>query len=175
VSVKRSYTSTRRRAQAQQTRQSIVDAALQLFVANGYAATTIQGVAQAAGVAAPTVYAVFGNKRELLRQVIESAIVDDVDPLSITERPESAAIAAEPDPRRRAERDAALSRSIVERLAPIVRIAQEAAASDPELGAMMTTLKAARRQEMTAAARVLAGQDGLRTDDHEAAATLYVL
>lgn len=39
----------------------------------------------------------------------------------------------------------------------------------------MEVVKAARRQEMTASAGILAGPDGLRVDDEEAAATLYVL
>ena len=36
-----------------------------------YVAVTIQAVADEAGVAVQTVYAVFGNKRELLRQVLD--------------------------------------------------------------------------------------------------------
>ena len=52
----------------------ILDAALELFVAKGYAATTIQAIAEQAGVAPQTVYAVFGNKPELLRQLIERTI-----------------------------------------------------------------------------------------------------
>ena len=68
-----------------------------------------------------------------------------------------------------------MTRSIVERVAPVVRVAEEAAASDPDLAAMMEQCKAARRHEMIASARILAGPDGLRVDPEEAAATLYVL
>lgn len=176
MSVKRSYSSARREAQARETRRSVLDAAHELFVATGYAATTIQAIAERGGVAVQTVYAVFGSKRELLRQLIERTIVgDDDDPLPITERTAAQSIAAEPDPRRRAELDAAISRSIIERIAPIVRVAAEASASDPELAEMMEAVKAARRQEMTAAARILAGPDRLPTDPEHAAATLYVL
>lgn len=135
----------------------------------------MQSIAQEAGVAVQTVYAVFGNKRELLRQLIETSITGDDEPEPITERAEAQAVAAEPDPRRRAELDAAMSRSITERVAPIVRVVGEAAASDPELAAVMDTVKAARREEMIASARIIAGPDGLRVDDEEAAATLYVL
>ncbi len=117
----------------------------------------------------------FGSKRELLRQLIERTIAGDDDPLPITERAAAQSVAAEPDARRRAGLDAALSRSIIERIAPIVWVAAEAAASDPELAGMMDAVKAARRQEMTAAAGILAGPDGLRVDQEEAAATLYVL
>lgn len=175
VSVKRSYSSAKREAQARETRRSILDAAHELFVTNGYAATTIQAIAERAGVAVQTVYAVFGNKRELLRQLIESTITGDDEPLPITERAEAKTVAAEPDARRRAELDAALSRSITERVAPIVRVAEEAAPSDPELAAMLDAVKAARRKEMVASARIVAGPDGLRVSHEEAAATLYVL
>jgi len=176
VSVKRrAYTSDKRRAQARQTRRSILDAAHELFVARGYAATSLQAIAGQAGVAVQTVYAVFGSKRELLRQLIESTITghDELGP--IAERPEAQAVGAEPDARRRAALDAALSRSIIERVAPIVRVASEAAASDPELAEMFEAVKSARRQEMTSAATVLAGPQGLRVPAEEAAATLYVL
>jgi AcrR family transcriptional regulator len=175
VSVKRPYASAKRAAQARETRRAILDAALDCFMAGGYSATTIQAVADHAEVAVQTVYAVFGSKRELLRQLIESTIAGDDDSVPVAERSEFRAVAAEPDPQRRARLDAAFSRSIVERVAPIVRIASEAAASDPELAAMMETVKAARRDEMVAAARALAGADGLRASEKEAAATLYVL
>ncbi len=175
MSVKRSYSSARREAQARETRRSILDTAHELFVAGGYAATTIQAIAERAGVAVQTVYAVFGTKRELLRQLIEATITGDDDPVPITERAEAQVIAAEPDPRRRARLDAAFSRSITERVAPIVRVAGEAAASDPELAAMMEAVKAARRKEMIASARIVAGPDRLRVSLDEAGATLYVL
>ena len=126
-------------------------------------------------MAVQTVYAAFGSKRELMRQLIESTITGDDDPTPVTERAESQAVAAEPDPRRRAQLDAALARAIVQRVAPLVRVAAEAAASDPELAAMMEAIKAARRREMLDGATLLAGPDGMRLDPEEAAATLYVL
>ncbi len=175
MAVKRKYSSAKREAQARETRRSVLDAAHELFVTTGYAATTIQAIADHAGVAGQTVYAAFGTKRELLRQLIERTITGDDDPRPITERPEVESIADEPDARRRAELDAAMSRSIAVRVAPIVRVASEAAASDPELAAMMEEVKAARRKEMVASAEIMAGPDGLRLDAKDAAATLYVL
>ena len=175
MSVKRPYSSARRDAQARETRRSILDAALSLFVAHGYAATSIQTIAEEAGVAVQTVYSAFGNKRELMRQLIEATITGDDDPTPVTHRAESLAVTAEPDARRRAQLDAALSRTIVQRIAPIVRVAEEAAASDPELAATMEKIKTARRHEMLDSATFLAGPEGLRLDQEEAAATLYVL
>ena len=49
-SVKRDYRSELRTAQARQTRRSIVSEAARLFVEDGYGATTIDAVAEAAGV-----------------------------------------------------------------------------------------------------------------------------
>src|SRR5438552_18872477 len=70
----RRYDSTRRRAQAAQTRQDILKAALQLFLEVGYARTTINDVAAAAGVAVETIYRGFGSKAALFKGVAEVAI-----------------------------------------------------------------------------------------------------
>ena len=77
---RRAYTSDKRRAQARQTRRSILDAAARALCARGYAATSLQAIAEHAGVAVQTVYAVFGSKRELLRELIESTITGDDEP-----------------------------------------------------------------------------------------------
>jgi len=71
--------------------------------------------------------------------------------------------------------DVALSRSITERVAPLLRVAREAAASDLELARVLDAIKAARREEMVASARLVAASGRLRMNDEQAAATLYVL
>lgn len=173
--VKRSYFSAKRAAQAKETRESIVEAARRLFAAKGYVATTIQAIADEAGVAVQTVYAVFGNKRELLRRALEAAVTGDAEAQPLPERPEFLAIAAEPDLRRRAAIDAALVARISPRLAPIVKVVREAAAVDPEFSSIATEITARRRQDMAAAAEVLAGPGGLKMGLEDAIGTLYVL
>src|SRR5207244_13347049 len=69
----RRYDSTRRRAQAAQTRQDILKAALQLFLEGGYAGTTINDVAAAAGVEVESIYGGFGSKAALFKGAIEDA------------------------------------------------------------------------------------------------------
>jgi AcrR family transcriptional regulator len=54
-----------------QTRRAIVAAALELFRRRGYVATTIEAIAEAAGVAVSTVYYAFGSKLEILRAIRE--------------------------------------------------------------------------------------------------------
>lgn len=60
-----------RREQAEATRVRIAEAARSLFARDGYAATSMDGIAQEAGVAARTVYAAFGAKREILNLICE--------------------------------------------------------------------------------------------------------
>lgn len=172
---KRNYVSTKRSEQARATRWSIVQAALRLFVANGYTATTIQAIADDAGVAVQTVYAVFGNKRELVREALEAAIVDDADAETVNDRADVKAIAAEPDGRRRAEMAAAMVTQISTRIAPIAKVAREAASVDPEFAATADAITAGRRGDMLASARVLAGPGELRVPLEEAVGTLYTL
>ena len=172
---RRTYVSKRRSEQAGATRWAIVQAALRLFAANGFSATTMQAVADEAGVAFQTVYAIFGNKRELLRQTLEAAIVDDPEADAVAERDEAKAIAKEPNARRRAELAAAMVTQNSSRIVPIVRVAREAAAVDPEFAATAASITAGRRQDMVASARLLAGPGTLRVPVEEAVGTLYTL
>jgi TetR/AcrR family transcriptional regulator of autoinduction and epiphytic fitness len=145
------------------------------FLSNGYGPTSIRAVAEEAGVAVQTIYAVFGNKRQLVLELVENAVTGDEHLSSVTEHPQTAAIRAEPDPRRRAQLDAALSRNIVERLLPVFKITSDAAAVDPEFAELNRSMIARRRAEMADAAAVLAGDDGLRVSPDDAAASLFVL
>src|SRR5258705_11671126 len=95
---RRPYESPRRREAAERTRKAIVGAARTLFLERGYALTTLEQVAEGAGVATPTVYATFGNKRELLFAVARTARRGDPGPTPLLERPEITRTLDEPDP-----------------------------------------------------------------------------
>jgi AcrR family transcriptional regulator len=69
----RSYQSPTRRRQADETRRRIADAARQLLVTHGYAGMTIDAIATEAGVAAQTVYSVFGSKTGILKELLDQA------------------------------------------------------------------------------------------------------
>ena len=70
---KRTYQSSVRQQQADETRQRIVDAARKCFLAHGYDETTIEAIATEAGVAVPTVYAAFRSKKGLLGEILHRA------------------------------------------------------------------------------------------------------
>ena len=170
----RRYVSPKREEQAKATRQAIREAAQRLFLSNSYGTTSIREIAEAAGVAVQTFYAVFGNKRQLLIEMVENAISGE-DELAAIERPEVQAMRAEPSPRRRAQLDAALARKVTERLLPVFKITSDAAAVDADFAELNRAMIAQRRAEMVGVATLLAGDGGLRGNPDNAAASLFVL
>src|SRR5438093_11218705 len=93
----RRYDSTRRRAQAAQTRQDILQAAQLLFLESGYTGTTINDISAAARVAVETIYRGFGGKAALFKGVMEAAIAGGAARAAIPpeERPVVGAMIAE--------------------------------------------------------------------------------
>ncbi|GAA4719313.1 TetR/AcrR family transcriptional regulator [Phytohabitans rumicis] len=83
----RRYRSAVREESARRTRRAVVGAAAELFVTRGYAGTSLADVAVAAGVARPTVFAAFGSKPALLRQVLDEALAGDDEPVPVAQRP----------------------------------------------------------------------------------------
>src|SRR5580700_10201311 len=94
------YASQVRDEQARRTRRAIVTAAHDLFLAQGYAATTIDGIADAAHVSRRTVFNSVGGKPALLKLALDWAFVGDDEPVALADRPAVKAIVAETDPRK---------------------------------------------------------------------------
>ena len=69
--VKRPYRSPLRQAQAEATRQRILDAGLELFAERGYPMTSVTQIAAAAGVSAETIYSSVGSKRGIIDALLE--------------------------------------------------------------------------------------------------------
>jgi AcrR family transcriptional regulator len=65
---------TLRDERAAVTRRRIADAARSLFRSRGYGATTLQAVADEAGVAVQTVYAVYGSKAGILHELRDTVL-----------------------------------------------------------------------------------------------------
>ena len=98
--MKRPYQSPLRRAQAQSTRLTIIEAAARLFVTRGYAGTSMDDIATAAGVGRATVFASVGGKAAILKAAYDIAIVGDDEPIPLPQRPWAIAVRNEPDPLR---------------------------------------------------------------------------
>jgi AcrR family transcriptional regulator len=143
-----------RAARTRATRRRIVAAATELFVTQGYGATTLEQIAARAGVAVQTVYFHFGNKRTVLKEAVDVAAVGDDEPVALLDRGWLDEARAEPDPRRVLEHWVGHGREILGRIGPIMGVVRDAALTDPEMAAQWATNEAQR----TTAFRVLVEQ-----------------
>jgi AcrR family transcriptional regulator len=100
---RRRYDASGRQEQAKAARRAVVIAARELFEEAGYRPTTINAVAQRAGVSAESIYKGFGNKAALVKAVFDFVIAGDDEPVAVVQRPEAEAIRAEPDVQRKIE------------------------------------------------------------------------
>lgn len=176
VEVKRPYQSSLRGAQAQSTREAVIAAAGRLFAERGYAATSIEEIAAAAGVSRATVFTSVGGKAALLKTALDVAIVGDDVPVSLPERPRSKAIRAEPDPRRYLALYAELVTEMDGRLAGIHEAVRGAAGVDPDARVLWETHLAQHRQGAANVIGDLLRKGGIRKDlDPETAADIVWL
>ncbi|WP_067832575.1 TetR/AcrR family transcriptional regulator [Actinomadura kijaniata] len=169
--------SGRRTGKAQETRRRILEAALALFVRDGYGATNLQDVAARAGVAVQTIYFVFGNKRTLLKELVDVTIAGDDEPVATMDRPWfTGALAADTAPRM-LDAYVAGTTAVLERVAPVGKVLEAAAASDPEVAALWPRDVDPRYVVHQAAAEALVTKPGARPDlsAREAADLLYGL
>jgi AcrR family transcriptional regulator len=171
--VKRRYDASRRQEAAARTRQAILDAALLLFAARGYAATPMTAIADHAGVALDTVYAAVGRKPELARLLIETAISGGTEAIPAEERDYVQAIRAAPDAGSKIAVYAAAMRAIAARLGPVLAILQQAALTDPQLATLWQEISARRAANMRLFAADLASVSALRMDLDEAADIIW--
>jgi AcrR family transcriptional regulator len=162
--VKRPYNSVLRDEQARATRRVIVEAAARLFVARGYGATTIDAIADEAGVGRKTVFTSVGSKARALKLAIDWAIVGDDEPVALLDRPVVRAGMVEPDPRRILTDFAHSLREIGARFGPLAEVAEAAAGIDPEIKALREEGRAQRLTGMRILAGVLAQRRALRPD-----------
>src|SRR6478672_12151520 len=128
---RRGYHAPRREAAATRTRQAIVRAAKQLFEERGWAGTTVQSIADAAGVSPKTVEADFGTKAALLEAAVAYAIRGDLDPRPVAQREAIAQIEQAPDAATMLTLHAAHLRRVHERSARIAFAVEQGAAADP--------------------------------------------
>ena len=144
VKGRRRYHSPLRAEQADGTRRRVLAAARELFLARGYAGTTVAAVARAAGVSPDTVYVSLGGKQGLLEGVLSMARYDPEDPTQRDQqhrRDEAGALA---DPHQRLRRLVELSCETLARISPVHAVLRGAADGHPSaarLSARMLRLR----------------------------------
>jgi AcrR family transcriptional regulator len=150
----RPYDNARRAAAARGTQERVVATAHRLLLERGYAGLAMADLAAEAGVSVPLLYKVFGTKPRLVKRVYDVLLAGDVDPVPVAERPALRALAADPDPRGKLARYAALGRAMSERAGPLVGVLLAAArAGEPELASFAATID---RERLAGAAALAA-------------------
>jgi AcrR family transcriptional regulator len=175
---RRGYDNTRRAEQARATRRRVVEAARTLLIAQGYGATTLAQVAAAAGVSVETVQKAFGTKARLTKAVYDETLVGDDEPVPLRERAAMTALFADPDPHSKLVRYAAIGRGLWDRLGDLVPVIMAgAAAGDPDLVALVATIRRESRGGATVIVRHLAAAGALRAglDEEQAIDEFWLL
>jgi AcrR family transcriptional regulator len=171
----RKYRSAVRDEQAARTRARILDAAGALFLDRGYARTTMQDVADRAGVARDTVHAVFGGKARVLTALIDQRLVPDGSVTNVTQTPAAQAVRDEPDPRRQIELFAEWIAGISTHLRPVFEILRTASAVEPEMADVFAEMDRFRMKNMQMYARWFAVRGPLRVSTKKAGEITWAL
>ena len=164
----------RRADKARRTRLALIAAAAELFAERGYTGTTIEAIAQKAGVARPTVFTSMpGGKPQLLKEARDVAIAGDDEPVPIPQRTWYVQTLAQSDPVVLLRMQSGNNRRILERVAALELVIR-ATGADP---ALATLAAEARRQRRFGAATItgrLHELGALRPGlTHEAAGDIY--
>lgn len=141
----RVYYSPRRTAAARQTREAILSAARSLFVEQGYVATTIEKIAERAGVSKPTVFAAIGPKRAIFKELRDVAVAGDDLAVPVVERPWYREALDEADPARSLRLHARNMVRMHERYANLHGVLRAGAGADEELRELWNTSERERR------------------------------
>lgn len=160
--VKGSTEAGRRREQrAWDTRARIAHAALRLFLERGYRATSIEAVANEAGVAPATVYQAFGTKHALLARALDVTVAGDTA-VPLLDRDWVARARARRSARRRLADVVQHAAEIAARTAPLKAVIRDAVAVDPRARDLLDEDHRRRRQTQRALVEIVVGGEGLR-------------
>lgn len=161
VKSKRRYDATRRRAQAARTRSTVLDVARREFLEHGYAATTVARIAAEAGTSVETIYKAFGGKSGIVRALWERGL-SGRGPVPAPERSDLLS-STETDPARVLRGWGAFSTEVAPEVAPILLLVRGAAATDPDMAALLADAEAQHRTRMRHNARRLQRRGWLRS------------
>ena len=162
-----SYNSPRRQQAAAAPREAIIEAALELFACQGYARTTVAQIAEAARVAANTVYTSVGGKPQLLAAITESGTGDPDVAETLT------AVARTSDPAEVIRLTAAGTRQVNERRAKAVAVLLDSAQADPAAAEMLQVTVRYYRETLGTLAGRLEDLGAVQSPDMSRAADIF--
>jgi AcrR family transcriptional regulator len=176
--LKREYDSSRRQAQAGETRRHILEAARKLFMERGYGGATAEAIAAEAGVSAQTIYAIFKNKKRMLVSLMNVSPTTGVeDPTPMPERANVQAVAQERDRHRQLEMFAQVVATNLDQAAVVSEIMSDAAKTEPDFNRILQKLNKQRLEHMTLAVQQFAANGPFRAemDEVQARDTVWTL
>ena len=145
----------RREVAAAETRREILRAARQLFARRGFAGTSVQQIAEEAGVAVQTIYSSVGPKSALVLALIGLIDEEAGIPALIAE------VARETDPRQLIATGVHLTRQLNERCGDILGVLFSAGPAEPDAAAVVAEGMRRHDQGASDAARRLAALGAL--------------
>jgi AcrR family transcriptional regulator len=165
VAETRRYDSPVRLAKTRRTRLRILDSARDLFLADGYAGTTLDAVAGRAEVSPQTVYNLVGGKATLFKTVYDVTLAGDDEPIPLADRPEMLRVRDASSARASLVAYAETSRLLWTRVGPLLRAATaQAAAGEPDLRAFVERIESERLTGTRLVVRSLDERFGLRPE-----------
>ncbi len=170
VKTRRPYEGAARQARTRRTRAAVVEAARNLFVERGYAATTIEAISDRSDTPQATVYRLFSSKLGILKEVLDVSVGGDDEVVAMTDRPQVRALLSHEDPKKQLAGFAALLRDLMARVGPVHRILADAARSDEDAASLLGEIARQRHEGQRRVARSLARSFALRPGLRERAA-----
>lgn len=136
-----------RRRRGDDTRRKVEEAAGELFADRGYQSTTMQAIADAAGVHVQTIYLAYGTKATLLASAATRLVAGAEDPASHpSERRWVRQIQAAADPKRKLRLYVRHIREVAPRIGRLVDVLRAAAPDDAEVAAFLAHMQEGRRE-----------------------------
>ena len=140
-------TSRERSRRGADTRRRIEQAAALLFTRDGYTATTMQAVADEAGVHVQTIYLAYRTKPALLAACAARLVAGEEDPSTHPgERRWAREVAAAPDPRAKLARYVKQIGDVTPRIAPLIDVLRTTARAEPDVAAFLEQMEHGRRE-----------------------------
>jgi len=160
VKAQRRYDASGRRERARRVQTHVLKVAEELFLRDGYAATTVATVATAGGVSVETIYKTFGGKPGLIR-AIQQAGLAGAGPRPAPDRSDEMS-SGDLKPHEILRNWATLTMEVMPRVAPIVLLVRSAGASDPDMATLLDEINDERLRRMRHNAQRLADRGALR-------------
>lgn len=134
----------KREESARRTEHSVIEAARKLFLDNGYGPTTIKQIAGEAGVSPETVYKRFGGKAALLKRVYDVTLAGDLEKRPMADRG-LRDLATQRSARAMLDGYVRFGLAFLDRVGPLVSLAKQAQATEPDLAEFVRTIEKERR------------------------------